>query len=182
MTTDNIFKLIKKRVSELDRKKLIVFLGLAGMLLILLSELMPKNDKSESKPEMQSEDILTDDYKEGLENELADIISNIDGTGETKVMLTLDGTTEYVYAEEQDTSSDNNEASKRESFKNKIVITESGGDKKALIKKIIRPQVTGVLIACAGGDDIHIKEKIIGAVSAVLAIPAGRVCVEKLKV
>ena len=145
MAMDNIFNAVKKRISQLDRKKLIVFVGLAGMLLILLSELMPKNDKNESKPEMQSEDIITDDYKEGLENELADIISNIDGTGETKIMLTLDGTTEYVYAEEQDTSSDNNEGSKRESFKNKIVITESGGDRKALIKKIIRPQVTGCL-------------------------------------
>lgn len=175
---------IRQNIGEIagktDRKKIIVFLGVAGMILILLSELIPDKAVNKEENKAQNDDITSDQYKHQLEDELGEILSSIEGVGKTSIMITLDGTTEYVYAEELDTTTDSNENSKRESYRSNLVITESGGDKKALVKKIIRPQVTGVLVACYGGDDIHIKEKIIGAVSAVLNIPAGRVYVVKL--
>ena len=172
---------IKAALSKLDRKKLIVFLGIAGMLLILLSELIPDSKKEPgSQPSQQDDDPDSEIYKHQLEDELGTILSRIDGIGDVSIMITLDGTTEYVYAEELDTTTDSNDGKKRESYRSSIVITENGGDKKALIKKIIRPQVTGVLVACTGGDDIKIREQVIGAVSAVLGIPAGRVYVSKL--
>lgn len=181
MNTNALKERLRVYLAGFDRKKLIVFLGIAGMLLILLSELMPDKKQEKSNEPAASDDISSDMYKQQLEKELCDILSKIDGVGETKVMLTLDGTTEYIYAQNLDTTIDTDESSKRESSRNEIVITESGGDKKALVKKIIRPQVTGVLIACTGGDDIHNREKIIGAASAVLGIPASRVYVAGLK-
>ena len=181
MDINDIKNKLSEKLSGLDRRKLIVFLGIAGMLLILISELIPdKSEKTEQSLTTQNDDTDSEQYKQQLENELDSILSDIDGVGETSIMITLDGTTEYIYAEELDTTTDNNDGKKRESYRSNIVMTENGGDKKALIKKVIRPQVTGVLIACTGGDDILTKEKVIGAVSAVLGIPAGRVYVVKL--
>ena len=173
---DRLINSLKKA----DRRKLIVFLGIAGMLLILISELVPNNKNDNTEQAVSNDDLTSEQYKKQLENELEEILSKIEGVGSSSVMITLDGTTEYVYAEELDTTSDSNDNSKRESYRSNIVITESGGDKRALVKKIIRPQVTGVLVACPGGDDIGTKEKIISAVSAVLGIPAGRVYVVKV--
>ena len=167
----DIKKKIRAAVSGLDRKKLIVFLGIAGMLLILISELIPQSKKtSDTQQSVNDDDPDSSAYKAQLEGEV----------GETSIMITLDGTTEYVYAQELDTTTDQSDGKKRESYRSSIVMTESGGDKKALIKKVVRPQVTGVLVACTGGDDVSVKEKVIGAVSAVLGIPAGRVYVVKL--
>ncbi|MBR1749672.1 MAG: stage III sporulation protein AG [Ruminococcus sp.] len=182
MKKDHIKKL-SDIIKRADRKKLIVFLGFAGMFLILLSELIPESSDNRSVVEnIPSADLNDSDmYKSQLENELKGILSNISGVGDTQIMLTLDGTTEYIYAEELETDKDTSDTSKKENSRSKIVITEKGGEKNALIKKIKKPQVMGVLIACSGGDDIHIKEQVIGAVSAVLGIPAGKVCVLKLK-
>mgnify|MGYP002868885811 CR=1 FL=1 len=175
---------IKKKLSEYiqkpDKRKIIVFVGLMGIFLILISELIPKENKETQQETVRGDDLTSEAYKQQLENELEEIISKIDGVGKASIMVTLDGTTEYVYAEELDSSTDNTDSSKRESLRSKIVITESGGDKKALVKKIIIPEVTGVLVACPGGDNIQVKEKVIGAVSAVLGIPAGRVYVVKI--
>ena len=177
----DIKKKIRAAVSGLDRKKLIVFLGIAGMLLILISELIPQSKKtSDTQQSVNDDDPDSSAYKAQLEGELDSILSKIEGVGETSIMITLDGTTEYVYAQELDTTTDQSDGKKRESYRSSIVMTESGGDKKALIKKVVRPQVTGVLVACTGGDDVSVKEKVIGAVSAVLGIPAGRVYVVKL--
>lgn len=180
-------KEIKAKLSALTgdegrKRKLIVFIGIAGMLLILISELIPDSKKQTKVSTNTEQDELYDTrYKLELETELCDILKQIKGVGETQIMLTLDGTTEYVYAEELDTLNDTNDTSKRESYKSKLVITDSAGEKKALVKKVIRPQVTGVIVACAGGDDVNIKEQVISAVSAVLGIPAGRICVLKLE-
>lgn len=163
------------------KRRLIVFIGVIGMALILVSELLPKDKTSAPEKAGIEADLSNESYKTGLEKELTDILGSIKGVGDTKIMLTLDGTTEYVYAEELDTVNDNSDTQKRESYKSKLVITERSGEKQALIKKIIRPQVTGVIVACTGGDDIMIKEQVISAVSAVLDIPAGRVCVLKLE-
>lgn len=171
---------LQRAIAGLDKRKIIVFLGIAGMLLILISELIPDKPEVSGGTAQQNDTPDTEQYKQQLEDELGDILSKIDGIGETSIMITLDGTTEYVYAEELDKTTDSNDGKKRESYRSNIVITESGGDKKALVKKIIRPQVTGVLVACAGGDDVNVKEQVIGAVSAVLGIPAGRVYVDKL--
>ena len=181
MGASDIKDRLKGVLSKLDKRKVVFYLGIAGMLLILISELIPDRAKEQAAKSLaEEEDADSQLYKQQLEEELVDILTKIDGIGDTSVMLTLDGTTEYVYAEELDTTTDSSDGKKRESYRSSIVMTENGSDKKALIKKIIRPQVTGVLVACAGGDDITVKEKVIGAVSAVLGIPAGRVYVVKL--
>ena len=173
---------VKKLIINTDKKRIVIFLGLAGMLLILLSELLPDNKtvKDTKSSNEGNEFDSSENYGNELEAQLSDILSHISGVGDTEIMLTLDGTTEYIYAEETEQDNDVTDTTKRENYKNKIVITEKGGEKNALVKKMIKPQVKGVLIACSGGDDVHIKEQVIGAVSAVLGIPAARVYVVKL--
>ena len=47
-----------------------------------------------------------------------------------------------------------------------------------LVKKIIRPKISGVVVVCGGGGDITLKERVIKAVSAALDISYARICVE----
>lgn len=162
------------------RTRLIVILGIVGILLIMLSEIMPGggNDNTESTI---SNDIVSEDtheYKKQIESELSSILGEIKGVGELEVMVTIEGTTEYVYAEELDTDTDKDGEKTSEKYKNKIVMSEQNGKKEALVKKIIKPQISGVIIVCRGGGDLNIKERVIKAAATALNLPSNKICVE----
>ena len=46
-----------------------------------------------------------DEYKQQIMYELKDILEKIDGVGECEVMLSVEGTAEYIYAENIEKSS-----------------------------------------------------------------------------
>ena len=50
-------------------------------------------------------------------------------------MVTIEGTTEYVYAEELDTDTDKDGEKTSEQYKNQIVMTEENGKKRRTCKK-----------------------------------------------
>lgn len=160
---------------------IIVIIGILGLLMILFSEFIPagKTDKSNKISKSNDDTSYSNSYKERTEKELKDIISKIDGVGQVSLMLTLDGTTEYVYAEDVDTETDENSDSKSDKYKNEVIIVDSDGEEKALIKKIIEPKVKGVVIVCTGGGRTEIKERVIKAVSSALNISTNNICVEK---
>ncbi len=159
----------------------ITLIGIAGIVLIGLSEIIPDN-KSEKRKEVTysvAETSYSSSFKTETEKELKEIISKIDGVGNVSLMLTLDGTTEYVYAEDIDTETDENNDSKSDKYKNKVIIVDSDGNETALVKKIIEPKVKGVVIVCSGGGNIEVKERVIKAVSSALNISTNNICVEK---
>lgn len=149
-------------------------------MLILLSEIIPDSE-SEKEDTAISDDPVTEDtyeYKRQVEEELCRILGDIKGVGEIKVMVTIEGTTEYVYAEELDTDTDKDGEKTSEKYKNEVVMVEQDGRKNALVKKIIKPQISGVVIVCEGGGDIHLNERVLKAASVALDLPASKICVE----
>ena len=177
---------IKKKVKELlngeKRLKIIVAIGLIGIALIFMSTLFEGGDE-DNKDEAVPNDIVSTDtsaYKKQLEKELYELLSRISGVGEVKVMITIEGTTEDVYAEELSTDKNVTSDKTSESYENKIVVVENNGNKEALVRKIVKPQVSGVAIVCQGGDNLSVQERVYKAVSTVLNIPTSRICVAPL--
>ena len=169
-----------KALKKLPMKtKIVIAVGLAGILLIFVSEMFPAKNTAESKS-IPTESVATDDtdsYKKQIEKELKDVLSKVRGVGECEVMVTVEGTTEYVYAE----STDNNGDRTSDRYENEIVITDNDGKKEALVRKIIKPQICGVVIVCEGGGDIKVNERVLKAVSTVLGISSSKICVEGRK-
>lgn len=166
----------------LSKKACIIFIiGVLGLLLIVFSEFIPKSKTSSISDDSSSlsDASYSNSFKQEIEKELKEIISKIDGVGEVSLMLTLDGTTEYVYAEDVDTQTSENSSSKSDKYKNQVIIVDSDGDETALVKKIIEPKVKGVVIVCTGGGNLQIKERVIKAVSSALNISTNNICVEK---
>lgn len=183
MKTVQITGRIKDFLSGQNKTKLIVIIGLLGMGLIMLSEILPNSEQNESQKTVSDYTATdnTDTYKKEIESELKDIIGKINGVGELDVMVTIEGTTEYVYAEELDTDNDKDGEKTSEKYQSKIVMSEKDGNKEALVKKIIKPQISGVIIVCQGGGDLSIKERVIKAAATALNLPSGRICVENRK-
>ncbi len=176
---ENIKKNLTEKVKVKNKTTVFVVLGIIGMLLILLSGFFKSDGDKKPAAKIKTMSVNTAEYQDEIENQLVNILEKIDGVGKVKVMVTIEGSTEYVYAEEYDTKNDNGKDKESQDYKNKVVIIDNGKEKEALVKKVLKPKVSGVIVVCEGGNSPSTSEKIYRAVSAVLDIPSNKICVAK---
>jgi len=163
--------------------KLFLFMGLLGVVLIYLSE----TEYNEQK--ITEVNMTTEQYRISLETSLTELLSQVDGAGKVKLMITLESGEENVYAVQEKSDSDeqtvmaqrSEQTQRRLSYENEIVMTDEGSTKQPVIEKILQPSVQGVVVVCQGADDITVVSNITSAVSVVLNIPTNRVCVIKMQ-
>lgn len=156
----------KNMTAHQKRLTLTVTVGVAAMVLILISEFFPADQKTVS----ESEKIDTLTYQTQLEQRLEQLISQMSGAGKTTVMITLATGEETIYA--VDTRS--GEAQNQQTH----VLLEDG---TALTETVYLPQICGAAILCEGGADVRIAARITELVGALLDLPSNRICVEQRK-
>lgn len=116
---------------------------------------------------------------EEFEKKIELAISNIDGAGKTRVVLTLLSTEESIYA--TDIKSDITDVGNKKLEENITVIsTGSYGEEPLLIKKIY-PTFKGVGVICEGGDNSVTKLKITEFLTSVLGIGVKDISISKMK-
>lgn len=160
--------------------KLLIILGLGGILLIFISSLFSADDKTDNKTASSSTAYTAEQYREMLEKDIKNIVIGITGDKNPTVVITLESGIRYSYAsaDETDTSSstgsvtDQSSESKKQSY---ITVKTADGGEQALIVTEIMPEVRGVAIICAGGNSDSTAEKIKNAVTAALNITSKRV-------
>jgi len=169
-----------KKPKRLDKKqKLIIIAGIAGIALILLSGLFTTT-KREVPAESDSQFDI-EEYRITLESRLADIISHIQGAGNTGVMITLDGGREYLYAKNTAVEESSDSSSLRRSEENEYYTVKdtSNGENPVIIRES-EPQVRGVIVVCEGADDSAVKAAITHAVSSIFNIAENKISVNKI--
>lgn len=184
----------KEKISEFfskDKKlKIITAIGLAGILLIFLSQLdFFKASGKGKNTESTAQEMSLQSYSEELENKIHSLVSCIDGTGSAKVMVTLESGEEFVYVNEEkksiDKTQDINGASakktqEKEGVEQSLIIMEGKDGEQALLKTKIQPKVKGVVVVCTGGDSPIVQQRISDALTTALDIDYSKVCVTKL--
>ncbi|HEX2986408.1 MAG TPA: stage III sporulation protein AG [Caproiciproducens sp.] len=171
-------------------RKIIIAACVVGIALILLSGLF-KNDKVPDKATTSVPVVTSDQYASQLESRLTDIVTRIQGTGTAKVLVTLDRSTEYVYATEDKASNQTTEDKSGDSStrnqvngsteKKYVIVKDADGSEKALAITEVQPIIKGVVVVCDGGNNPAVQENIISAVTTALDISSTRVCVIKAK-
>ena len=176
MITDDKIKKIKELLIKDKLIKIIVFVGILGIILIFLSGFFKPNKTKKSKL-LQANDG-TQEYAIKLENDLKDLLSNIKGAGNTRVLVTLENSTETVYATEEkknkeatEDKTDGQLSKKKESDdceKKYIKIKDADGTERALLVTQIQPTIKGVVVVCDGGDNPDVQQKISNAIKTAL--------------
>ena len=156
----------------LDNKRILIIALAIGILLIFISDIsFDKTSKDRSTFDQNS-------YLSSLEKRVESIVSEISGAGECKVMINISSGCESVYVKENKKSYDNSEQNnKSESEDSVITMKDSDGNEFALVTKEIMPEISGVIVACKGANDIYVKNSVIQAVSTVLGVGTNKVCV-----
>ncbi len=169
---ESLINFLKNKIGKENAFKAIIILGFAGIALIMLSEFLPQKTKIETE-----KDMITENFQKETSQKLEEVLSAIDGVGKIKVMLTVSCTEEYVYAEEGSSSNSSGDGKTASQSENKPVLIDAGDKKEALVKKVISPQINGVVIVCEGGGNARICERIYMATATALGISTAKIYV-----
>ena len=157
------------------KKSLILTLaGIIGLMLIIFGTFGEKKEAKEDVAKNSKENISTLEYIQALENKIGNIAEQITGSSNVRVIVSVSSGTEYIYVS-------NEKHGENSSSKEYITVrTESGADELILFKEIY-PEVTGVSVACKGGDSPEIQAKLIAVISTSLNVGSNRICIVGIK-
>lgn len=157
---------------KLDKKTvIIIFVGVLGVVMLVISELAPESEPDEV--ELSQPQPTYETYAQNTEKRLEEMISSIQGAGKTKVMVTLECSDENVYAVE--------ETSNESSYENSVVIVETKDGEGGILLKVTQPKIRGVAVVCTGGASPAVRQSIIDTLTAVLDISSARISIATMK-
>ncbi len=152
----------KKQIFSGKKKTwLLVALGVLGVLLVIFGTVGSGREKNLSASVEKNSDEA---YIAELENKIYNVIAKVTGDRDAVVMITCDGSTEHIYA------SNNGDDSE-------YVTVRTDGDYSLVLLKNVYPSITGVSVACRGGDDPTLQKKLIGVISTALGVSSNRICI-----
>lgn len=172
---------LKKYASLLKNPKILVAAGIIGIVLIALSTFIGPSNKKETEKQTVGTTVSADEYRERLEEDVADMVESITGSESVTVMITLESGVRYTYADATEGTSaskteSNSDSSSSETTKQTyITVKNADGGEEALLVTELMPEVRGVAVICDGGDDETVAEKVRNAVTAALNITSKRV-------
>lgn len=125
-----------------------------------------------------------------LETKLEEILSQIQGVGEVKVLLNYSESSEVVAmynetsktsnTEETDTSGGTRKIQETDTQKD-IIYQEDNGEKTPITQKIVQPKIEGAIITAKGANQANVKANIIQAVEAVTGLATHKIQVFEMQ-
>lgn len=144
------------------KKILIIAFAVLGILLIILPGIFHKAEDKEEEKE-------TTYYSQILEDKLTDLIRSAEGVGDARVVVTLDSSTQSVWAT-------NEEKGEKDSAVEYVIISGKDSDEPVPVMEIY-PRVRGVAVVCSGGESAEVKKRVTELICAALGISANKIAV-----
>lgn len=188
------------------RKDNLVILILTGVLLVIIA--LPTRDPREAgepqtggdnqvkAPAGESTGITgqadsDEDYARQLEQRLRETLSQMEGVGKVRVMITLRSSQELVVEKEQpylrsstnenDAQGGNRSINQMETEENTVYRTD-GNVSEPYVVKTLPPQVEGVVVVAEGAGSGTVNRTIVEMVQALFGVEAHKVKVVKMEI
>lgn len=113
-----------------------------------------------------------------LEERLAAILTQIEGAGQVRVLLTQDSGPETRY--QTDFSSESGDSGERRS-EDTVVVEDSARVESPLVRQVLEPEYRGAVVLCQGADAPSVRLAIVEAVRCVTGLGADQISVLKMK-
>lgn len=148
-----------------DKNTVIAFAGAICGILLLLIGVFGNSDKETSDvsvTEYDSEALRS--YTEALEQKIENFLEHIGGVNDVEVILTIESSSETVYATEGSNS-------------DYVIIKDSSGNENALQLTEITATIRGIAIVCDYGNDEELRKTIIKTLASLFDIGTNRISV-----
>ena len=152
---------------EKRRVQLLAAVGMAGLLLLAVSEWLPA-ETAAAPSAAETQDI---DYAAQLEQQMAELLATVEGAGSVRVMVTVSHREKTVYAADTESRADGSAAS------TPVLVN---GNTAGLIETVYAPEVLGVAVVCTGGDDPAVQASITALVQALTDVGTHHITVAKM--
>ena len=161
---------LKTKAMNLIRQYKLAALILAIGLVLMLIPNGSSQDEYVSPPVVQT--------NVSAEDQLESILSQIQGVGKVRVLLTVaqGERTVYVYNEDQSDTLDTGSL-RREA----VVVTGTDRGQTGLVSQVIPPVYLGAVIVCQGGDQAGVQLAVVEAVCEATGLTADKITVLKMK-
>lgn len=177
LNDDKKFKL----ASLLSKKHIKTLLLLLVMLIAIILYLGINDNKKVVESSKTNDDgyLSTLEYCERLEEKLERIISQIDGAGTVKVMVSVSGSPEIIYVSDMDNKTSTTTNGSTTTTTSSPIIIGSGSNSSGIIKTETLPDVKGVIVVSSGANQVGIKLDILKAVATLLDISTDKITILK---
>ena len=149
--------------------KWLVWVGIIGLVLIGLTEILPGREPAETALSTVTETQV----EEALEQRITTLLTQVEGVGRCQVMVTLESGSRSVYATDSTiTASGTSE---------QVLTVDTDTGPVGLLLTRIQPTVKGVAVVCEGGGDPAVCQSITDLIATTFHISQRRVCIAKQK-
>ena len=160
------------RIKEFFYKnRAVALVVLLGVLLMLL----PTGKTEAQQPQRQE---TVSEPRENLETRLEQILSQVSGAGNVRVLLTQERGETSVYQLDLQEVTDGD---RREIRQDTVTVTGSDRQQEGLLTQVEAPRYRGAVIVCQGGDNPTVRLSVVEAVSGATGLPSNRITVLKMK-
>ena len=194
---NKIKEILKKSNNNNNKRKtenLVVFVIILIITIIIINMII-KNDKKDKTNDnivstkalakTQIDSTINQNLEENdLQTSLENILSNIEGVGKTKVLITYSQTSQSIPlynedssfsdTEEKDTSGGSRKISENVS-KKEIIYQEINGEKVPVTQSTVNPKIEGAIILAKGATNSEIRLKITQAVEAATGVATHKI-------
>ena len=160
------------RIKEFFYKnRAVALVVLLGVLLMLL----PTWKTETQQPQQQA---AVAQPRESLETRLEQILSQVSGAGNVRVLLTQERGETSVYQLDLQEVTDGD---RREIRQDTVTVTGSDRQQEGLLTQVEAPRYRGAVVVCQGGDNPTVRLSVVEAVSGATGLPSNRITVLKMK-
>lgn len=159
----------KRVLDTLEKYKYGFLVAVAGILLMLLPGGSVEQEQPSTEPELR---------QETLEQTLEAVLSQIQGAGRVKVLLSQRTGEEILYQTDTDEDTDG-EGTSRQS--RTVVVSDDSRKENGLVRRTDPPQYLGAVVVCEGADNAQVCLAVVEAVSCATGLDTSRISVLKMK-
>ena len=188
-------KIDLEKLRHMRKDQLLIFF-LVGVLLLVIA--LPSGTKEKEKDSRHSEidgeeavgtQAEEQDYARYLERRLEETLSQLDGAGNVRVMVTLQSSAQKIVEKdtqgEKDAITEEDSQGGRRTSENtshqETTVYEGMGEKsqEPYVSKELTPRVEGVVVLAEGGENALVKRNITEAIQALFGIDTHKIRIMK---
>ncbi len=160
-----LFHKVTKPVSKYKYAILVLILGL------VLMTIPAKTNNNATNESLKQTQIP-------LNEEIAALLSTVEGAGKVEVMLSIQTGEEILYQSDEDI---NTAEQANTSRKKTVIISDNQRNEQGLVKQTNPPRYLGAVIVCQGADDPKVQLVLCDALSKITGLGLDRISILKMK-
>ena len=179
---------LNKIGKTLGKFKYPIFILILGVILISIptksqeSKQQKQEDTAISATEVEQEQTDGQEALQQLESELEDLLSQVEGAGNVRVMLRYAASPRTVYQTDSTQEVRSGAEEKDTTTEVRTVLASDGSSKEnAVTVQVVSATFQGAVVVAQGADDAQVKLNLVSAVSSLTGLGTDKITVIKMK-